>query len=111
MNIGIPRETRTGEQRAALTPAGVKALVKEGHRLWVERGAGARAGFEDADYQAAGATIAYAREELFARADLVASVFPPDPGEYATLLHRQVDLDGVQRVSDLVGDARPPASR
>ena len=61
MNIGIPRETRVGEQRAALTPAGAKALVQEGHRVWIERGAGSRAGFEDATYQAAGATIAYTR--------------------------------------------------
>jgi alanine dehydrogenase len=87
MNVGIPRETRVGEQRAALTPAGAKALVQEGHRVWIERGAGSRAGFEDATYQAAGATIAYTRDELFARGDLIAAVFPPDPAEYETLLH------------------------
>jgi alanine dehydrogenase len=87
MNVGIPRETRVGEQRAALTPAGAKALVREGHRVWVERGAGSRAGFDDAAYEAAGATIAYARDEVFARSDLVAAVFPPDPAEYDVLLH------------------------
>ena len=86
MNVGIPRETRSGEQRAALTPAGAKALVQEGHRVWIERGAGSRAGYEDASYQAAGATIAYTRDELFARGDVIAAVFPPDPGEYDTLL-------------------------
>jgi alanine dehydrogenase len=53
----------------------------------VERGAGSRAGFEDAAYQSAGATIAYTREELFTRADLVAAVFPPEPDEYQALLH------------------------
>ena len=87
MNVGIPRETRVGEQRAALTPAGARALVREGHQVWVERGAGSRAGFEDAAYQSAGATIAYTREELFTRADLVAAVFPPEPDEYQALLH------------------------
>jgi alanine dehydrogenase len=86
MNLGVPRETRTGEQRAALTPAGAKALVQEGHRVWIEREAGRRAGFEDSEYQAGGAAIAYTRDELFARADVVAAVFPPEPGEYATLL-------------------------
>jgi len=86
MNFGIPRETRTGERRAALTPAGAKALVEEGHRVWIEREAGARAGFADADYQEAGTEIAYGRDELFARADVVAAVFPPDPAEYAALL-------------------------
>ncbi len=87
MNIGIPRETRAGETRAALTPAGAKALVQAGHRVWIEAAAGARAGFEDSEYQAAGATIANARDELFARADVVAAVFPPEPPEYAALLH------------------------
>ena len=86
MNVGIPRETRVGEQRTALTPAGAKALVQEGHRVWVESGAGSRAGFEDAAYQAAGATIAYTRDELFARAEMVAAVFPPEPAEYGALL-------------------------
>jgi alanine dehydrogenase len=87
MNVGVPREIHPGEQRAALTPAGARALADEGHKVWVERGAGARAGFEDEAYQTAGATIAYARDELFARADLVAAVFPPDPAEYGALLH------------------------
>jgi alanine dehydrogenase len=86
MNVGIPRESRVGEQRAALTPAGAKALVQEGHRVWVEAGAGTRAGFEDAEYQGAGATIAYTRDELYARADVVAAVFPPDPRQYEALL-------------------------
>src|SRR5689334_19068372 len=87
MNVGIPREIRVGELRAALAPAGARALVQEGHHVWVEQGAGSRAGFEDAAYEAAGATIAYGREETFARADVVAAVFPPEPAEYETLLH------------------------
>jgi len=86
MNVGVPRETRAGEGRAALTPSGAKALVDEGHRLWIERKAGEGAGFADAEYQAAGAEIAYTRDELFAHADLVVGVFPPEPGEYAALL-------------------------
>jgi len=87
MNVGIPRETRVGELRAALSPAGAKALAQAGHRVWIEGGAGGRAGFDDAAYEAAGATIADARDEVFARSDLVAAVFPPDSTEYESLLH------------------------
>src|SRR5580765_6296804 len=85
MDFGIPRETRIGEQRAALTPSGVKALVSEGHQVWVETGAGARAGFADAEYETCGATIAYARDELFARADVIAAVFAPEAREFHLL--------------------------
>lgn len=90
MDFGIPREIRSREQRAALTPAGVKTLSHQGHRVFVERGAGEGAGHDDADYQAAGATIAYSREELFARAAVVGTVFAPEPREYALLRHGQV---------------------
>ena len=73
------------EHRVALTPTGAKALVIERHRVWVESGAGAEAGHSDADYQSAGATIAYSREEVFRRCDLVLGIYAPAPGEYALL--------------------------
>lgn len=82
MQIGIPKESRAREHRVALTPSGVRALVQQEHRVWVETGAGAAAGFSDADYQSAGATVAFDRSESFLRADLVACVFAPDPMEY-----------------------------
>ena len=85
MDIGVPRETRPGEHRVALTPSGVKALVQDGHRVWVETGAGGGAGHPDADYESAGATIAFARAEPFARAELVASVFAPPAADYGLL--------------------------
>lgn len=85
MDIAIPRETRPGEHRVALTPSGVKALVQHGHRVWVETGAGEAAGHPDADYEGAGAVIAFSRAEPFARAELVASVFAPSPADYALL--------------------------
>jgi alanine dehydrogenase len=85
VDIGIPRETRPGEHRVALTPSGVKSLVQLGHRVWVEMGAGAGAGHDDAEYQSAGATIVFSRLETFARAELVASVFAPAAAEYDRL--------------------------
>ena len=85
MDIGIPREIRPREHRVALTPSGVRTLVQKGHRVWVESDAGLAAGHANAEYQAAGAQIAYSRHEVFARGSLVITVFAPDPAEYELL--------------------------
>jgi alanine dehydrogenase len=90
MDVGIPRESRPGEHRVALTPWGVRALAQRGHRVWVETGAGAAAGYPDADYQSAGGTVVFGRPEPFARAALIAAVQPPDPREYTLLRPGQV---------------------
>jgi alanine dehydrogenase len=85
VDIGIQKEVRDGEHRVALTPSGVKALAHHGHRVWVETGAGVDAGHPDADYQSAGATIAFSRMEVLSRPGLLAGVSPPEPAEYALL--------------------------
>jgi alanine dehydrogenase len=92
MDIGVPKETRTGERRVSLAPAGVKTLVQQGHRVWVETGAGQAAGHPDADYQSAGASVAFNRLEPFARAQLLSCVYPPEPREYASFQAGQVVL-------------------
>jgi alanine dehydrogenase len=90
MDIGIPRETRPGEHRVALAPWGVKSLVQQGHRVWVETGAGAAAGHPDADYESAGASIGFTRGEAYARGHLVAAVAAPEPGAFELLQPGQV---------------------
>jgi len=90
MEIGIPRERLSREHRVALTPSGVKTLVQRGHRVWIETGAGVEAGYPDADYESAGAAIAFNRMEPFARAGLLACVHAPDPREYELLQPGQV---------------------
>jgi alanine dehydrogenase len=72
MRIGIPRETKDGERRVGMTPQGVVALVRGGHEVVVERAAGEGAGFGDADYAAAGASVGSA-DAAFA-CDLVVKV-------------------------------------
>jgi len=57
MRIGVPKEIKDSESRIALTPSGAAALVKAGHEVTVEHGAGLGAGFRDADYTGAGATL------------------------------------------------------
>jgi alanine dehydrogenase len=90
VDIGVPRETRPGEHRVALTPSGVKVLTQRGHRVWVETGAGDAAGHPDAHYESAGATVAFGRAEAFARATLVAAVAAPEAREYDLLQRGQV---------------------
>ena len=75
MRIAVPKETTPGERRVALVPDGVGRLVKAGHQVVIEAGAGTAAGFTDDAYSAAGATLA-AGAELFAGAQLVAAVQP-----------------------------------
>src|SRR5512142_2518423 len=77
MNIGIPRERRPFEWRVGLSPAGAEILTQNGHEVFVEHEAGAGAGFSDASYQEAGATLVYSTEEVLGRADLVLKVARP----------------------------------
>ncbi len=73
--IGVPNETAPGEHRVAVTPDVADRLAKVGYEVAVERGAGARAYFPDADYEAVGARLVGRDEAL--GADLVATVQPP----------------------------------
>ncbi|HET9960607.1 MAG TPA: Re/Si-specific NAD(P)(+) transhydrogenase subunit alpha [Polyangiaceae bacterium] len=78
MKIGIPKEIRPAERRAAATPDTVQRLRKLGFDVEVETGAGAGASFDDAAYMAAGATIAADAKSLWSNADLVLKVQPPE---------------------------------
>ncbi len=82
MIVGVAKEIKAQENRVALTPAGAHALVRHGHEVVVERGAGEGSGFEDAVYRAAGARIVE-RGELYPLADLITKVKEPQPEEYA----------------------------
>src|SRR6266513_1842998 len=74
MIVGVPRESFPGERRVALVPAAVPNLTKTGLQVVVEAGAGARAGYPDADYAAKGAKIISDRAEVFRAADIVVQV-------------------------------------
>lgn len=77
MIIGIPRETCPGESRVSLVPQNVSALVKKGRSVIVESGAGLAAGHSDQAYEAAGATIATERKQVFEKADIIVQVQTP----------------------------------
>jgi alanine dehydrogenase len=90
MRIGVPREIKNNEYRVGMVPAGVRELVVAGHEVWVETGAGNGIGVDDAQYKAAGASIANGAAEVFERADLVVKVKEPQPAECAMLRPGQV---------------------
>ncbi|CAN5824156.1 Re/Si-specific NAD(P)(+) transhydrogenase subunit alpha [soil metagenome] len=77
MRIGVPKETAPGERRVALAPESAKKLIQSGYDVAVEAGAGEAAGFADAAYREAGATLESAPESLLGSSDLVLKVGPP----------------------------------
>ncbi len=83
MIIGAPREVFEGEKRVALTPQSAIALGKLGYSCAIEAGAGEAARFSDAAYRAAGVEVLPSAADLWARADVVAKVRPPEPAEMA----------------------------
>lgn len=77
MKIGVPREIREGETRVALTPHVLPLLLKDGHSVLIETGAGVSARVGDAAYREAGAQVVATAEMLYQQADAVFKVQPP----------------------------------
>ena len=96
MRIWGPRETKDGERRVGLTPAGVRALVDDGHAVCIERDAGRQVGFEDAQYRAAGADVVDAAAVWCS--DLVVKVKEVLPPEYP-LLHPGTTIFGFAQIN------------
>jgi alanine dehydrogenase len=89
MRVGVPREVKNREYRVALTPAGVTELVRAGHAVLVEQGAGEGSSIPDGDYTAAGATIVGSADDVWADADLLLKVKEPVAEEYHRLRRGQ----------------------
>lgn len=81
MKIGAPREIFEGENRVAMTPDSATQLQKLGHTCVIESGAGLKAGFSDALYQAAGVEVVKTAKALYEAADVVVKVRGPDAKE------------------------------
>ncbi len=90
MTVGVPREIKEQEHRVALLPSAAYQLIRRGHRVVVEAGAGVGAGYPDADYAAAGATVLEGHAAVFAAADLIVKVKEPLPAEYPLLRRGQL---------------------
>ena len=85
MRIGVPSETKTLEGRVALIPEAAGDLVKRGHEVWVQSGAGVKSGFSDDMYSSLGVNIAKDAAELYEKSTLIVKVKEPIEGDLALL--------------------------
>jgi alanine dehydrogenase len=82
MIIGVPKEIMSGENRVAITPAGVEDLRRSGHKVVIQHYAGIDSGISNEAYQAAGAEIVDSAQEVFSTADMIMKVKEPLLPEY-----------------------------
>lgn len=110
MRIGIPSETKVLEGRVALIPAAAADLVRHGHEVWVQSGAGLNSGFSDQDYLDGGVRVAADAAALYAAAELIVKVKEPVAGDLAHLrkghllfcyLHLAAEPELLRRLVDI----------
>src|SRR6266851_10203879 len=106
MIVGVPRESFPGERRVALVPATIPNLIKAGLEVIVEAGAGAAAGFPDADYAAKGAKIIADRAQVFGSADIITQMLCYGSNDQTG----RTDLPMFRRNQVLIGFLRPMGS-
>jgi len=85
MRVGVPKEVKNHEYRVAITPVGVHELVRHGHDVVVQSGAGVGSAISDEEYAAAGATLLDDPDEVWAQAELLLKVKEPVKEEYPRL--------------------------
>jgi alanine dehydrogenase len=90
MLVGVPKEIKVHESRVALTPEGAAELVRAGHTVVIEQGAGLGSSLTDADYIAAGATIEADVEKIWSSSDMILKVKEPIEVEYPRLRKGQI---------------------
>ena len=90
MIVGVPKEIKAQEHRVGLVPASVREFAAHGHKVLIERGAGAGINFTDDDYRVCGAEICESAADIFARADMIIKVKEPQPQECKMLRPGQV---------------------
>jgi len=103
MRVGVPKETAPGERRVALVPDAVSKLGGQGFQIVVERGAGQEAGFADADYEEAGATLA---GSVWGEAEAIVKVQRPSEAEVELLRDGEVLIGFLQPLTDSEGIER-----
>ena len=90
MKVGIPKEIKNHEYRVAITPAGVMELVRHGHQVVIEAGAGLGSSIPDEDYVAAGAVMLANATDVWASADMILKVKEPIADEYPLMRKDQI---------------------
>jgi alanine dehydrogenase len=82
VKIGVPSEIKNNEYRVAMTPAGAHELVRHGHEVFIQRGAGTGSSISDDDYTGAGAKILETADDVWATGELILKVKEPIAPEY-----------------------------
>lgn len=90
MIIGVPKEIKNNENRVAITPAGVEAMVQAGHQVIIEDQAGIGSGISNEEYIVAGAKILPSAQEVFGTADMIMKVKEPQPQEFDLFKEGQI---------------------
>ena len=90
MRIGVPREIKANENRVALRPVGAEVLSRDGHEVWLERGAGEGSGFDDKAYELAGARLVDGPQGLFTECEMILKVKEPLAAEIELIREDQV---------------------
>lgn len=101
MIVGVLKEVKLDESRVCMVPSGVSAMTAHGHKVVVEKDAGAAAGFPDTDYIACGALIAHSPAEVYRACDMVMHVGAPQPSEYTMLAEGQILFSHLYLAADL----------
>ncbi len=89
MTIGVPKEIKSGETRVSMTPSLCRRCVALGARVLIQKSAGLTAGFADAEYRAAGATLVADAAKVWRASELILKVKEPLPAEYGLLQQGQ----------------------
>ncbi len=90
MIVGVPTEVKTDEFRVGMRPVGVEMLVREGHSVLVQAGAGTGSGFSDEQFVAAGARIVADAKDVWSGAEMIVKVKEPQPQEIPMIRPEQV---------------------
>ena len=90
MIVGVPKEVKVRENRCGLLPSGVKALVGDGHKVFVEKNLGAGIGISDEVYRQAGAQIETSANSLWQKSQMIIKVKEPVSSEYELMQEDQI---------------------
>lgn len=90
MIIGVPKEIKISENRVGMTEAGVRQLIADGHKVFVQKDAGLGSGISNQSYEKAGAILLDTAKDIYAKADMIVKVKEPLPDEYDLLKENQI---------------------
>ncbi len=90
MIVGIPKEIKNNEFRVGLTPSGANTFIRDGHTVYLQKGAGIGSGFSDDLYTNVGAKILNSIEEIYSLSELIIKVKEPLEEEYSLIKKDQI---------------------